>query len=261
MINALRSASTGMEAQQMRINGIANDLANVNTPGYKKTRATFEDLYYDQVKVPGTLSDQQTASPSGIQIGHGTKLTSISKVFTPGTAAQTGNSLDISIDGQGFFQVLDSNGEVFYTRTGAFQTNADREIVTAEGMVLEPGITLPDNIESLTIASDGTVSAIVADADEAQDLGQIELVMFANPAGLNYTGRNLYRQSSASGDPVAVVPGEDGAGLLSQGQLENSNVDISESLITMIVAQRSYEANSKVIEAADRMMQQANNML
>lgn len=261
MINALRSASTGMEAQQMRINGIAHDLANVNTPGYKKTRSTFEDLYYDQVKVPGTLNNQQTPSPNGIQVGHGTRLTSISKIFTQGTSTQTGNSLDVSIEGQGFFQVTDANGDTYYTRTGSFQTNAEREIVTTEGMKIEPNLSLPDNIQSLTIAQDGTVSAIVADADEAQDLGQIELVMFPNPAGLQYMGRNIYRLTSASGDPVTVTPGQDGSGLLAQGSLENSNVDISESLITMIVAQRSYEANSKVIEAADRMMQQANNMI
>lgn len=261
MINALRSAATGMEAQQTRINSISNDLANVNTPGYKKTRATFEDLYYDQVKLPGTLNDSQTESPNGIQIGHGTRLTSVSKIFTPGTTSNTGNSLDVAIEGNGFFEVTDSNGDSFYTRNGTFQANSEGEVVTTDGLTLEPNISLPDNILSLTIAEDGTISAIVSDSEDAQELGNIEISMFPNPGGLQYLGSNLYKTTNASGDAVQVTPGEEGSGLLSQGFLENSNVDIGESLITMIVAQRSYEANSKVIEAADRMMQQANNLI
>lgn len=261
MINSLRSASTGMEAQQLRINGIANDLANVNTPSYKKTRATFEDLYYDQIKIPGTMNDQETVSPSGIQIGHGTKLTSVSKIFTEGTTSHTGNALDLAIEGGGFFQVIDAEGDTYYTRNGTFQKNQDGEIVTPNGELLEPAITVPDDLLSLTIGKDGIITAITADSDTAEELGQIELAMFQNPAALQYMGKNLYKETEASGTPNIVIPGEDGAGNIAQGFLENSNVDIGESLITMIVAQRSYEANAKIIEAADRMMQQANNML
>lgn len=261
MINALRSASTGMEAQQLRINGIANDLANVNTPAYKKTRATFEDLYYDQVKVPGTLNNKDTESPNGIQVGHGTKLSSVSKLFTEGTTQHTGNSLDLAIEGAGFFKVLDSNGDTFYTRNGTFQNNKDGDLVTVNGEVVEPSINLPEDTLSVTIGKDGTVSAMTASADTAEEVGQIELVMFQNPAALQYMGKNLYKVSDASGEETVVVAGNDGSGQIAQGFLENSNVDIGEALITMIVAQRSYEANSKVIEAADRMMQQANNLL
>jgi len=261
MINALRTAATGMEAQQTRINSISNDLANVNTPGYKKSRAAFEDLYYDQVKLPGALNDAAEETPNGIQIGHGTRLTSVSKIFTNGTTNNTGNSLDLAIEGQGFFVMVDSNGDEVYTRNGTFQANKDGEVVNQAGLVLEPSITLPTNIVSLNVAADGTVSAVTSDNEVAQELGSIEVAMFANPAGLQYVGGNLYKASGASGEVVKVAPGEDGSGKVAQGFLENSNVDIGESLITMIVAQRSYEANSKVIEAADRMMQQANNLL
>ncbi|MBF0104830.1 MAG: flagellar basal-body rod protein FlgG [Deltaproteobacteria bacterium] len=261
MINSLRAAATGMEAQQLRINGIANDLANVNTPAYKKTRATFEDLYYDQIKIPGTLNDQETTSPSGIQIGHGTKLTSVSKVFTEGTTNHTGNTLDLAIEGNGFFQVTDANGDTLYTRNGTFQKNQDGEVVTFNGEKLEPAITIPEDVLSLTVGKDGIVSAITPDAETAEELGQIELAIFQNPAALQYMGNNLYKETEASGSPSLVTAGEDGSGNIAQGFLENSNVDIGESLITMIVAQRSYEANAKIIEAADRMMQQANNML
>lgn len=261
MINALRSASTGMDAQQLRIDGIANDLANVNTPGYKKTRAVFEDLYYDQVKTPGALNDKDTQSPNGIQIGHGTRLTSIQKVFTDGTTQHTGNTLDLSIEGNGFFKVLDSTGQEFYTRSGSFQTDKDGNVVTMNGMTLQPSIVVPDNTQSITIAKDGTISVITSDSQSASDIGQIEMAMFQNPAGLQYMGQNLYKETDASGTAKTVIAGQDGSGSIAQGFLENSNVDIGESLITMIVAQRSYEANSKVIEAADHMMQQANSLL
>ncbi|OVE80548.1 flagellar basal-body rod protein FlgG [bacterium K02(2017)] len=261
MINALRTASTGMEAQQMRINGISNDLANVNTTAYKKTRATFEDLYYDQIKVPGTFNDQETESPNGIQIGHGTKMTSISKIFTQGSMSHTGNTLDLAIEGPGFFRVTNAEGESLYTRTGTFQKNRDGEIVTGNGEKLEPSVTIPENLVSLTIGKDGIMTAITSDSETAEELGQLELAMFQNPSALQYLGKNLYKETDASGTASTVIPGEDGTGNIAQGFTESSNVDIGESLITMIVAQRSYEANSKVIEAADRMMQQANNML
>lgn len=250
-----------MDAQQMRIDAIANDLANVNTPGYKKTSAMFEDLYYDQVKTPGTLNDKDTASPNGIQIGHGTKLTSITKIFTQGSTQHTGNSLDVTIEGQGFLKVTDTAGLEYFTRSGSLQTDKDGNLVTLNGFKLEPNLTIPANTQSITIAKDGTISVITSDAQTASEIGQFEVDMFQNPAGLQYMGQNLYRETDASGSPKAVVAGQDGSGSIAQGFLENSNVDIGESLITMIVAQRSYEANSKVIEASDRMMQQANNLL
>ena len=261
MINALRSASTGMESQQVRIDSIASDLSNVNTVGYKKTQASFEDLYYDQIKSPGSLNDTNTQSPNGIQIGHGTKLTSVSKVFTTGTLQHTGRNLDIAIQGNGFFQVTNSNGETLYSRNGTLQTDQDGNLITFNGETLEPSITIPSNATSITIAKDGTVSATTSDSESATSLGNIELVMFQNPAALVYKGGHLYQASDASGTASTVTPGQDGSGTLVQEFLENSNVDIGESLISMIVAQRSYEANSKIIEAADRMMQQANNML
>lgn len=261
MLNALRSASTGMEAQQYRIDAIANDLANVNTAAYKKTRAMFEDLYYDQVKVPGTLNDVNTPSPNGIQIGHGTKLTAISKVFSETTTEQTNNELDLALEGDGFFQVTDANGNLLYTRNGQFQTDANGNLVTSSGHTVEPAITIPSNAVSITVGKDGTVSVITADSQNATQLGTLELAMFQNPAGLVYMGQNLYKESDASGTVTTVTAGLDGSGEIAQGFLENSNVDIGSSLIQMIVAQRSYEANSKVIEASDRMMQQANNLL
>ncbi len=261
MINALRSASTGMDAQQIRIDAIANDLANVNTSGYKKTNANFEDLYYDQIKAPGTLNDKNTASPNGIQIGHGTKLTSVNKVFTEGSSQQTGNALDVSIEGAGFFKVTNSAGDIMYTRTGTLQTDKDGILVTSNGFTVEPALTIPQDAKAITIAKDGTISATTAGSETATVVGQLEVIMFQNPAGLQYAGQNVYKESDASGTPKTVVAGEEGSGTLSQGFIENSNVDIGESLIRMIVAQRSYEANAKVIEASDRMMQQANGLI
>lgn len=261
MINALRSASTGMEAQQLRIDSIANDLANVNTSAYKKTRAAFEDLYYDQIKTPGNLNNQSTQSPSGIQIGHGTKLTAVYKVFNEASTQSTANPLDLAIEGQGFFKVADSQGNFFYTRNGTFQRDSQGNIVTPNGEVLQPSLVIPSNATSISIAKDGTVSVATSDQETAQNLGQIQLAMFQNPAGLKYNGQNLYSLTDASGQETLVTAGQDGSGSVAQGFLENSNVDIGEALIQMIVAQRSYEANSKVIESSDRMMQQANNLI
>lgn len=261
MINALRSASTGMDAQQTRIDGIANDLANVNTVGYKKARADFEDLYYDQVKTPGVQNTESVESPNGIQVGHGTKLTSLTKVFTPGDIETTHQPLDFAIEGNGFFQFTDENGNTVYSRNGVMQVNAEGNLVNTNGLTLEPTITIPTNTQTITVGRDGTVSVRTADSSDAQSLGQIQVAMFQNPAGLQYLGSNLYRATDASGSATVVVPGADGSGKLQQGFLESSNVNVGEALITMVVAQRSYESNAKVIETADRMMQAVNNIM
>lgn len=261
MINAMRTAATGMTAQQTRIDGIANDLANVNTVGYKRVRAEFEDLYYEQLKTPGVKNSANVNSPNGVQVGHGTKLTALSKIFTPGDMESTGQELDIAIEGNGFLQFIDANGQNVYSRNGVLQVDRDGNLVNANGLALEPSMTVPANVKSITIGRDGIVSVSTADADEAQEIGQIQLAMFMNPAGLEYLGSNLYKATQASGEATTVNPGEDGSGSLAQGFLENSNVNVGESLISMVIAQRSYESNAKVIETADRMMQTVNNIV
>lgn len=261
MINALHSAATGMEAQQTRIDAIANDLANVSTVGYKTTRPEFEDLYYDQVKTPGNKNNENVQSPNGIQLGHGVKMTSMTKVFTPGDVDNTGQPLDVAIAGHGFFQLTDENGNPVYSRNGVFQVNADGEIVNTNGLRLEPTLSVPQNTTSITIGTDGTVSIKTSETGDSQELGKIEVAMFQNPSGLENLGGNIYRATNASGAFVTVTPGKDGSGKLQQGFLEHSNVNVGETLINMVVAQRSYESNAKVIETADRMMQAVNNIL
>src|SRR3990167_268577 len=214
MINALRSAATGMGAQQARIDAIANDLANVSTVGYKTTRPEFEDLYYDQVKTPGNKNNESVQSPNGIQLGHGVKMTSMTKVFTAGDVENTGQPLDLAMTGQGFFQLSDENGNAVYTRNGVFQVNADGDIVSPNGLKLEPNITVPQTVTSITIGTDGTVSIKTSESGDSQELGKIELATFQNPSGLENLGGNLYRATDASGAFTAVKPGLEGAGKL-----------------------------------------------
>ena len=261
MINALHSASTGMSAQQTRIDGIANDLANLNTVGYKKTRAEFEDLYYDQIKASGSSNSDSTISPNGIQVGHGTKMTSMTKIFTAGDIESTGGQLDLAIGGQGFFKFTDENGNAVYSRNGTLQLNQDGALVNGNGLVMDPSFTIPSTTTSLNIGKDGTVSIKTSDSVDAQNLGKIQLAMFQNPAGLEYVGANLYRETTGSGTATTVNPGADGSGQIQQGFVESSNVNIGDALISMVVAQRSYESNAKVIETADKMMQSVNNIL
>jgi flagellar basal-body rod protein FlgG len=261
MINALRSAATGMGAQQTRIDGIANDLANINTVGYKRSRAEFEDLYYDQIKTPGGQNSENIQSPNGIQLGHGTKLTSMSKVFTPGDVENTGQSLDVAIEGQGFLQFVDENGVTVYSRNGTLQVNKDGNIVNSNGLPLEPSVNIPANTSSISISKDGIISVKTPDSDQDQEIGRMEVAMFQNPTGLEYLGSNIYKPTEASGTATVATPGLEGSGKISQGFLESSNVNVGEALISMVVAQRSYESNSKVIETADRMMQAVNNIL
>lgn len=250
-----------MEAQQARIDAIANDLANIATVGFKRGRPEFEDLYYDQIKTPGNKNNENVQSPNGIQIGHGVKMTTMTRIFTPGNVENTGQPLDVAIAGQGFFQLVDENGNDVYSRNGVFQVNADGDIVNLAGLKFNSGITVPTNATSVTIGTDGTVSYKTSESGDSQDVGKIELAMFQNPSGLENLGGNLYRATDASGAVVSTIAGKDGAGKLQQGFLEQSNVNVGESLISMVVAQRSYESNAKVIETADRMMQSVNNIL
>ncbi len=260
MIRALFTAATGMMAQQMNIDAIANNMANVNTTGFKKSRVNFQDLLYETIKHAGTQTTAGTTIPEGIQIGHGVRAVSISKMFTPGNLIQTGNELDIAIEGEGFFQIELPDGTIAYTRDGSFKRNADGEVMTADGFLLEPAITIPQEATGISVSTDGTVSAFIQGTGE-QNLGELTLVRFANNAGLDARlGRNLLLETEASGPPLESQPGLDGMGLLVQGFLESSNVQIVEEILQLIIAQRAYEASSKVIQTADDMLQLANSI-
>lgn len=261
MIRAMFTASTGMYAQQMNIDTIAHNLANVNTTGFKKSRVNFQDLLYETIKPAGSETTAGTTIPEGIQIGHGTRPSAIAKVFTPGAAIQTGNKLDLMIEGDGFFQVDLPDGSTAYTRDGAFKINEEGTIMTADGYPLTPGIDIPTDAELITVSSDGNVAARVPGDNTPQVVGTIQLVRFSNAAGLDARlGRNLLLETQASGAPVAGQPGIDGLGNIAQGFLENSNVQVVEEILQMIIAQRAYEANSKVIQTSDQMLQIANNV-
>lgn len=261
MIRALFSAASGMTAQQLNVDNIANNLANANTSGYKTRRAQFQDLLYQNMTQPGTSAGQQTVVPAGLQLGLGTRASSNEIVFTQGNFAQTSNPLDVVIQGQGFFQVRRPTGEIAYTRGGGFQLDRNGNLVTSDGDPVEPQITVPSQAQAITIAPDGTVSFTQAGQTSAQLAGQLQLALFQNPAGLNSIGRNLYLPTDASGDAIVANPGgQEGLGTLLQGYTEQSNVSVVEEFINLIVAQRAYEANSKVVKAADEMYQQVNNL-
>jgi flagellar basal-body rod protein FlgG len=261
MIRALFSAGSGMQAQQMNIDNIAHNLANANTAGFKMRRTQFQDLLYQNFIQPGAAAGAQTVVPSGLQLGLGTRPVSNEISFTQGSFTQTNNPLDMVIQGKGFFQVRRPTGEVAYTRGGNFHLDRDGNMVTADGDPLEPQITIPPEAQSITIAGDGTVSYLLPGQAAAQIAGQVQLANFVNPAGLNSLGRNLYLPTDASGEPTLGQPGgQEGLGTLLQGYTEASNVSVVEEFINMIVSQRAYEANSKVVRAADEMYQQVNNM-
>jgi len=261
MIRSLFTAATGMISQQMNIDTIANNLANVNTTGFKKSRVNFQDLLYETVKPAGSETTAGTTIPEGIQLGHGVRPSAIAKEFTPGAAIQTGNPLDMMIEGDGFFQVDLPDGTTAYTRDGSFKINQEGTILTADGYQLTPAITIPTDAELVTVSSDGTVSARLPGNNTPQNLGTLQLVRFSNPAGLDARlGRNLLLETQASGTPQTGQPGLDGIGTVAQGFLENSNVQVVEEILHMIIAQRAYEANSKVIQTADEMLQTANNV-
>ena len=262
MIRALYSAASGMTAQQMNVDNIAHNLANANTGGYKMRRAQFQDLLYQTVVQPGAAAGQQTVVPTGLQLGLGTRTASNEIIFTQGDFSQTNNPLDLVIQGKGFFQIRRPTGELAYTRAGSFHLDRDGNIVTSEGNPIEPQITLPPNAQQITIGQDGTISYTLPNQTASQQAGQIQLANFANPAGLNSLGGNLYTPTDASGDPTVGLPGGDeGMGTVLQGYVEQSNVSVVEEFINLIVAQRGYEANSKVVQAADNMYQQVNNLV
>jgi flagellar basal-body rod protein FlgG len=261
MIRALYSAASGMSAQQTNVDNIANNLANSNTAGFKSRRAQFQDLLYQNMVQPGAAAGQQSTVPTGLQLGLGTRTVSNEIIFTQGSFSQTSNPLDLVIQGNGFFQVLQPNGTLAYTRSGEFHMNQNGGIVGANGNLLQPAITLPQNAQSLTIATDGTVSYTLPNQTAAQTAGQIQLAGFANPSGLNSLGQNLYQPTTASGDAIVDIPGgQQGLGSLLQGYTEQSNVSVVDEFVNLIVSQRAYEANSKVVKAADEMYQQMNNL-
>jgi len=261
MIRALYSAASGMTAQQLNVDNIANNLANASTVGYKQRRAQFQDLLYQNLVQPGSSAGQQTVVPTGLQLGLGTRASSNEIIFSQGNFSATDNPLDVVIQGKGFFQVRRPSGELAYTRAGSFHLDRDGNVVTSDGDPLEPQITLPPDAQSISIAADGTVSYTQPNQTAAQLAGQIQLANFQNPAGMNSIGRNLYTPTDASGDPTVGNPGgQEGLGTLLQGYVEQSNVSVVEEFINLIVAQRGYEANSKVVKAADDMYQQVNNL-
>lgn len=262
MIRALYSAGSGMTAQQMNVDTIANNLANANTTGFKMRQMQFQDLLYQNFIQPGSSAGSQTLVPSGLQIGMGTRAASNEIIFTQGSFQETDNPLDLVIQGKGFFQVRVPTGETAYTRDGSFQLDKDGNVVDASGDPLIPNITIPAQAQSIAIAADGTVTYSQPGQTASQTAGQIQLANFANPAGLNSIGNNLFKATDASGDPTVGNPaGQEGLGSLLQGYTENSNVSVVQEFINMIVSQRAYEANSKVVKASDEMYQAVNNLV
>jgi flagellar basal-body rod protein FlgG len=260
MIRALFTAATGMVGQQINIDTIAHNLANVNTTGFKKSRVQFQDLIYETLKPAGTETTSGGILPEGIQVGHGVRPSTVSKIHTQGNYIQTGNSLDVVIEGEGFLQITLPDGQIAFTRDGSLKVDADGQVVTADGYPLADGITLSTTRIGEFITSDGAVAEIAEDGTQSV-VGNITLGRFSNPAGLDARlGRNLYLETEASGAPQEGTPGLDGLGTLESGFLENSNVQVVEEILNMIIAQRAYEANSKVIQTSDEMLQTANNV-
>ena len=258
---ALWVAKTGLDAQQLRMNVVANNLANVNTTAFKRDHAVFEDLIYQTIRQVGAQSAEDSELPSGLALGTGVRPVATEKLFTQGNVTLTGNSLDVAIQGRGFFQILQPDGSIAYTRDGTFQVNSNGDVVTSSGFQLQPGLTIPANSQSVTIGQDGTVSAQLAGQAAPTNVGQIQLADFINPVGLQAIGGNLYKESGASGTPQIATPGLNGTGTLIQGSLETSNVNVVEELVNMIETQRAYEMNSKAISAADEMLRFVSNNL
>ncbi len=254
MTPALWAAKTGLDAQDMRMAVISNNIANVNTTGYKQGRGVFQDLIYQNVRQVGAQSTQDTQYPSGLYLGTGVRVVATEKVYSQGSLNTTNNPLDVAIQGNGFFQVLLPNGTTAYTRDGTMQLNAQGQLVTSTGYTLQPPITVASNVTSVTIGSDGTVSAVLAGAAAPTTIGTLTLASFINPAGLEATGSNLLQESAASGAPTVGTPGLNGLGTLLQGNLESSNVNVVQELVSMIETQRAYEMNSKSVQASDQML-------
>jgi flagellar basal-body rod protein FlgG len=260
-MESLWVAKTGLEAQQTRMTVVSQNLANVNTTGYKRQRAMFEDLLYQNVVQSGGMTSQQTEAPTGLNIGTGVRVVSTDRQFTQGNIITTGNQLDLAINGRGFFEILLPDGSQAYTRDGTFQINADGELVTSSGYTLQPAITIPAGATSVTIGLDGVVSAVPPGQSDAVQVGTLQLTDFVNPAGLQPRGENLFGETQASGPPEPGTPGLNGLGSLMQGSLETSNVNVVEELVSMIETQRAYEMNSRAIETADQMLQHLTNSL
>lgn len=258
---ALWAAKTGLDAQQTRMAVVSNNLANVSTSGFKKGRAVFEDLLYQNVRQVGGSTSQDTMAPSGLSLGTGVRVVATEKLYTQGNLSQTGNALDLAIQGRGFFQVMLPDGTLAYTRDGSFQVNADGELVTSSGYRVQPGINIPDGAQSITIGTDGVVTVQVAGQAVPTQVGTLQLSDFINPAGLQARGENLLLESAASGAAQAGTPGLDGLGSLAQGSLESSNVNVVEELVNMIETQRAYEMNSKAIKTTDQMLEYVSNQL
>jgi flagellar basal-body rod protein FlgG len=260
MIKALNTAATGMQAQQTNLDVLSNNLANISTNGFKKSRAEFEDLMYQTSKEPGQASGLNSITPTGVQVGLGVKTGAVQKDFSMGSSIVTKNPFDIQIEGAGFFQIQTADGQVGYTRDGAFKRDPGGRLIDRNGNILQPEITIPADAAGIDISSSGEVKIIQNLNDPPSVVGQIDIVNFVNPAGLRSIGKNLFVQTPASGQPVTTRPGLQGTGFLAQGQVEGSNVNIAEEMVNMITAQRAYETNSKAIQAADQMLQTTNNL-
>lgn len=262
MMKSLYSAATGMLASQTVVDTTANNLANVETSGFKRSEVQFQDLLYQTVRAAGTQGATGYEIPTGIQIGSGVRTSAITKIFTPGVFANTNNNYDLAIQGEGFFQVLLPNGEFAYTRDGSFRTNSTGQLVTADGFLLQPPIAIPIDAISVTVGADGTVSVITgSNPNQSIQVGNVSLVRFANPGGLNAEGRNLLSQSSASGAPLQGIPGTNGIGTLQQGFLELSNVQVVTEMISLITAQRAFEASQRAVLTSDEMLRSSNDMV
>ncbi len=262
MLRALYTAASGAETQQLNIDVISNNVANVNTTGYKKVRAEFQDLISQNLQSPGVIGDQGTTMPVGIQVGLGVQTSATQRVFLPGSLHETGNSLDVAIEGEGFFQIQLDNGEYAYTRDGSFKRDANGQLVTSDGFIVQPAITIPNDAAEVTIANNGTIFVRTAGTTDLTQVGQLTLIKFANPAGLVAMGHNLFKESPASGAPVQGVAsqGDFASTLINQGFLEGANVQIVEELINLITAQRAFEANTNVIKTCDQVLQRVTNI-
>ncbi len=257
MFRSLSTAATGMAAEQSRIDVIAHNMANAETTGYRRLHAQFRDLVYTTLRAPGGRTAQGGAVPTGVMIGTGTVLASTQLSMGSGSIASTGSPLDLAIEGGGFFQVRRPDGQLAFTRNGNLHLDAEGRLVTAEGLGIEPGVSVPQGVTSLTISADGAITATLAGSGESQEIGRLELATFPNSAGLEPLGRNLYRATTASGPPLTASPGSEGTGTLAQGMLEGSNVEIVNEMIDLIASQRAYELNHRVIQAADEMLRKA----
>ncbi|BAC24189.1 flgG [Wigglesworthia glossinidia endosymbiont of Glossina brevipalpis] len=260
MIRSLAIAKTGLEAQQINMDVISNNISNVSTNGFKRQKAIFEDLLYQTIRQPGAKSSEQTILPSGLQLGTGVNSSATIKIHLQGGLTNTGNETDIAIQGPGFFQVLMSDGTNMYTRNGSFQLDQYGQLVTSNGYPVQPSITIPNGSSNLTISKDGIVSVMVPGQTQPQEVGQLTISTFINSSGLESAGESLYKETQSSGSPADNTPGMNGAGSLKQKFVENSNVNIAEELITMIQTQRAYELNSKVISTSDQMLQRLSQL-